>query len=113
LKHTYIGDLVITVEPPSATGATPIMLHNRAGGANHDITRIYDKTSVPGLAAFAGKACDGTWTLRIRDAAAQDSGVLVSFSLRLSFLHQERVVAPAPEAAAAKPIRKRTARKRN
>jgi len=111
LKHTYIGDLVITVEPPPATGAAPIMLHDRAGGANHDITKIYDKTSVPALAAYAGQACNGTWTLRIRDAAAQDSGVLVSFSLRLSFLHQERVVAPAPEATA-KPIRKRTAKKR-
>lgn len=112
LKHTYIGDLVITVEPPPATGVAPVVLHNRAGGGTHDLKKTYDKTSAPGLAAFAGKACNGTWTLRIRDAAAQDAGTLVSFSLLLSFLHQDRVAAPAPEPAAAKPTRKRAAKKR-
>jgi len=35
----------------------------------------------------------------------------VSFSLQLSFVHQDRVVAPAPEAAA-KPTQKRAAKKR-
>jgi subtilisin-like proprotein convertase family protein len=89
----------------------PVVLHNRAGGTD-DLTKTYDKTTAPGLAAFAGKACNGTWTLRIRDAAAQDAGTLVSFSLLLSFLHQDRVVAPAPEPGV-KLIRKRAAKKRN
>jgi len=99
LRHTYIGDLIVTLEPPPTTNVAPIVLHNRAGGASHDITKTYDKSSTPALAAFAGKICNGTWTLRIQDAAAEDSGTLVSFAVRLTFPHQNRVVAPAPEPA--------------
>jgi subtilisin-like proprotein convertase family protein len=99
LKHTYIGDLVITLEPPTATGVAPVVLRNRAGGSGKAIKTVYDEASVPSLAAFAGKTCDGIWTLRIRDAAALDAGTLLSFSLRLSFPHPDRVVAPAPEAS--------------
>jgi subtilisin-like proprotein convertase family protein len=98
LKHTYVGDLVITLEPPTGIGAPPITLHNRAGGSGGAIKLVYDKMSVPGLVAFAGKPCNGTWTLRIRDAAARDAGTLLSFSLRLSFPHPERAVASPPPA---------------
>ena len=106
LKHSFIGDLIISLEPPTGTGVAPLTLHNRAGGSGSEIKAVYDKASVAALVAFAGKACNGTWTLRIRDAAAQDSGTLVSFSLRLSFVHQERMVAPLPEAAATPARRK-------
>jgi subtilisin-like proprotein convertase family protein len=99
LKHSFIGDLIISLEPLTSTGIAPVTLHNRAGGSGNKIKAVYDKASVAALMAFAGKACNGTWTLRIRDAAAQDSGTLVSFSLRLSFVHQERMVAPLHEAA--------------
>jgi subtilisin family serine protease len=106
LKHTFIGDLVITLEPPTAIGAAAVVLHRRAGGS-------------PALGAFAGKSCKGTWTLRIRDAAAIDSGTLVSFSLALSFPHPDRVVRPPEPKAAAKPWKvakkkatKKTARKK-
>ncbi len=102
LTHTWIGDLVITLEPPPALGVAPVFLHNRAGGSADAIKTVYDAASTPGLAAFAGKACNGVWTLRIRDAAAQDSGTLVSFSLRLSFLHPDRIVRPAPRAERAR-----------
>jgi subtilisin family serine protease len=119
LKHSWIGDLVITLEPPAATGVAPVTLHNRAGGSGSTIKTVYDKASVPELGAFAGKACNGTWTLRIRDAAAQDAGTLLSFSLRLSFVHQERMVAPAPtvggaraSAARGTPARTRPSRRR-
>ena len=94
-------------------------LHNRAGGSGSTIKTVYDKASVPELGAFAGKACNGTWTLRIRDAAAQDAGTLLSFSLRLSFVHQDRMVAPAPtvggaraSAARGTPARTRPSRQR-
>jgi subtilisin family serine protease len=119
LKHSWIGDLVITLEAPAATGVAPVTLHNRAGGSGSTIKTVYDKASVPELVAFAGKACNGTWTLRIRDAAAQDAGTLLSFSLRLSFVHQERMVAPAltvggAQASAARgtPARTRPSRRR-
>lgn len=95
LKHTYIGDLIITLQPPAATGVNPVVLHNRAGGSTRDLKKTYDAASNPALAAFAGKSCQGTWTLQIRDMAALDFGLLISFSLGLSFAHPDRS-APVP-----------------
>lgn len=90
LQHTYIGDLVITLVPPVKTGAGPIVLHNRAGGSARNLKKTYDVVNTPALAQLAGRSCKGTWTLRIRDAAAEDFGTLVSFSLGLFFLHPDR-----------------------
>lgn len=90
LKHTYIGDLIITLHPPAATGVNPVVLHRRAGGPTRDLKKTYDAATTPALASFVGKSCKGTWTLEIKDAAAQDSGTLVSFSLSLSFPHADR-----------------------
>jgi subtilisin family serine protease len=84
LEHTYIGDLVITLIPPPGRGLSNVVLHNRRGGRTHDIDMLYDASSTPGLAAFVGQRCDGTWTLRVEDRAARDSGTLVQFSLQLS-----------------------------
>ncbi|MBL8325081.1 MAG: S8 family serine peptidase [Rubrivivax sp.] len=85
LAHSYIGDLVLTLEPPAATGLAAVTLHNRTGGTRNSIKKVYDKLTTPKLAAFAGKACNGRWTLKVRDAAAQDSGTLATFSVRLVF----------------------------
>jgi subtilisin family serine protease len=90
LKHTYIGDLVISVRPPVGTGVGPIVLHQREGGPARDLSKTYDAATTPALAALAGKSCRGKWTLVVRDAAAQDFGTLVSFSLMLSFVHPDR-----------------------
>jgi subtilisin family serine protease len=90
LQHTYIGDLIITLQPPAATGVSPIVLHNRAGGSTKNLKKTYDAATTPALAAFAGKSCQGTWTLQIQDAAAQDFGLLNAFSLGLSFAHPDR-----------------------
>lgn len=112
LRHTYIGDLLITIEPPAALSMAPVTLHNRAGGSHKSIKKVYDAAIVPALSNFAGKACNGTWTLSIRDAAAQDAGVLSTFSLRLSFSHTERMLTSraTPDA---KPAKKRVARKKS
>ncbi len=102
IKHTFIGDLVITLEPPAATGVAPVVLHRRAGGSTNDLKKQYDADTTPALAKFAGKSCKGTWTLKVQDAARQDSGTLVSFSLGLSFAHPDRaprVAEAAPEKA--------------
>jgi subtilisin family serine protease len=85
LLHTYIGDLRITLTPPSSTGAGSIVLHNRAGGSGKNLKRTYDASSVPKLASLAGKKCNGSWNLKIEDKAAQDSGTLVSFGVELRF----------------------------
>ncbi|MDR4507190.1 MAG: S8 family serine peptidase [Candidatus Brocadiaceae bacterium] len=100
LKHTYIGDLVITLQPPANTGVNPVMLHNRVGGSTKNLKKTYDVATTPALAAFSGKNCQGAWILQIQDAAAHDFGLLVSFSLGLSFTHQDfspRVPEPKTE----------------
>jgi subtilisin family serine protease len=95
LRHSYIGDLVVTLEPPATTGVAAVVLHRRAGGSAKDLKKHYDAGNTPALGRFAGKSLKGIWTLRIQDAAAQDSGTLVSFGLTLSFAHPDRV-APRP-----------------
>lgn len=90
LLHTYVGDLIITLVPPARTGAGQIVLHNRVGGAGKNLSRVYDVLNTPALGRLAGKSCRGRWTLRIRDAAAQDSGTLKAFSLQLTFAHADR-----------------------
>ncbi|MBL8342965.1 MAG: S8 family serine peptidase [Rubrivivax sp.] len=102
LAHSYIGDLVLTLEPPAATGLAAVTLHSRTGGTLNSIKKVYDKLTTPKLAAFAGKACNGRWTLKVRDAAAQDSGTLATFSVRLIF---------APPAAPALPVKAAPARR--
>jgi subtilisin family serine protease len=64
LKHTYIGDLIITLQPPATTGVNKVTLHDRAGGSTKDLKKTYDAVTTPALAAFVGKSCRGTWTLR-------------------------------------------------
>ncbi len=90
LLHTYIGDLIVTLVPPARTGAGQIVLHNRVGGAGRNLSKVYDVLNTPALGRLAGKSCKGRWTLRIRDAAAQDSGTLKGFSLQLTFAHADR-----------------------
>jgi subtilisin-like proprotein convertase family protein len=96
LRHTYIGDLVLTLLPPPASGVGPIVLHDRKGGSKNDLRVSYDVASTPALAALSGRSPRGTWTLRARDAAAYDMGTLVTFGLTLRFAHPDRVLVPAP-----------------
>jgi len=115
LTHSYIGDLVLTLEPPAATGVAPIVLHNRTGGTRNSLKKVYDKTITSKLAGLAGKACNGRWTLKIKDAAAQDSGMLATFSVRLVFAQPGAPAAtpstaPVKAAAKKKPARKAAAK---
>jgi len=84
LEHSWIGDLVITAIPPAASGIRAIVLHNRAGGRRKQIDMNYDSTNTPALAALDGKSCQGAWTIRVEDKAAQDSGTLIQIGLQLS-----------------------------
>ncbi|MGE3819721.1 MAG: S8 family serine peptidase [Isosphaeraceae bacterium] len=93
IKHTFIGDLVITLTPPPATGAGHLRLHDRAGGATKDLKKTYDAAMIPKLASLRGKSSKGTWTLQVRDAAAQDEGTLIAFGLELTL----QPPAPDPE----------------
>lgn len=96
IRHTYIGDLIISLLPPADTGVGTVVLHSRAGGSTKNLKQTFDAFTTPALAKFSGKKCKGAWTLQIQDVAAQDSGTLVSFGLNLSFPRADRVMF-APE----------------
>ena len=85
LKHTWISDLIITLMPPANLGGSPIVLHNRAGGSGKKINRVYDSTTTPALGTLSGRTCNGLWTLQIQDTEAQDTGILLSCSIGLTF----------------------------
>ena len=85
IRHTYIGDLVVTLVPPSSTGAGPIVLHDRSGASTANIVRVIDAQAVPGLDAVTGRAAQGAWTLRVEDREARDEGTLRSFGVELTF----------------------------
>ncbi|WDZ86968.1 S8 family peptidase [Micromonospora cathayae] len=73
IVHTYIGDLVVTLVAPD--GSTYV-LHNRAGGSADNINTTYPVN-------LSSEARNGTWTLRVQDAAAGDVGYLNSWTLGL------------------------------
>lgn len=85
VEHTYVGDLVVRVRPPATTGLAPLTLHDRTGGGMNDLKRTYDPTNAPDLARVLGVVPQGTWVLEIRDTAAEDTGVIVSWGLELGF----------------------------
>ncbi|WP_436494798.1 proprotein convertase P-domain-containing protein [Actinokineospora sp. HUAS TT18] len=73
IVHTYIGDLVVTLVAPD--GSTYV-LHNRAGGSADNINQTYTVN-------LSGEARNGTWRLRVQDAAAADTGRIDSWTLTL------------------------------
>ena len=85
IEHTYRGDLVVTLRPPSATGAPPVVLHNREGGSANNIKKTYDEVNAPGLVALKNKSPKGTWKLSVADKEKQDTGKIRSFSVEMSF----------------------------
>ncbi|MGF7212770.1 subtilisin-like proprotein convertase family protein [Skermanella aerolata] len=83
IAHTWIGDLVVTLNPPPGMGIAPITLHDRASGSGRDLKRSYDVNSVPGLAGCRGKSPRGPWTLVVEDKAAEDVGKIRGLTLEL------------------------------
>ncbi|MEV0397464.1 trypsin-like serine protease [Polymorphospora rubra] len=73
IVHTYKGDLVVTLVAPDGSLYT---LHNRTGGSADNIDTTYTVN-------LSSEARNGTWKLRVRDAAAADVGYLNSWTLRL------------------------------
>jgi subtilisin-like proprotein convertase family protein len=73
ILHTYIGDLVVTLVAPD--GSTYV-LHNRAGGSADNINQTYTVN-------LSSEVRNGTWNLRVQDAAAADVGTIDSWTLTL------------------------------
>ena len=81
ITHSYIGDLVVSLESPAGTVA---VLHNRQGEFADNIVRVYTALNSPELAAMIGEATAGTWRLKTVDKAGMDEGKLNSWNLRLT-----------------------------
>jgi Zn-dependent metalloprotease/subtilisin-like proprotein convertase family protein len=73
IVHTYIGDLVVTLVAPDGS---LYVLHNRTGGTTNNINQTYTVN-------LSGEAPNGTWRLRVRDAAFLDTGYINSWTLTL------------------------------
>jgi subtilisin-like proprotein convertase family protein len=81
VTHTWIGDLRVTLTGPNGAVA---VLHDRAGSNGDDIHRTFGVADTPSLAAFRGLEPNGSWTLEVRDLAADDKGILKSWTLDLA-----------------------------
>ena len=73
ILHTYIGDLLVTLIAPD--GST-YLLHNRAGGGTDNLHHTYP-------ANLSSEPANGTWKLRVQDAAAADVGRIDSWTISL------------------------------
>jgi lysyl endopeptidase len=86
ISHTYIGDLEVDLIAPSGTA---VRLHDRSGGSSSDIVTTYAEPggTIPdgpgSLSDLIDEQTAGTWTLRVRDNANQDTGTLNSWALRI------------------------------
>ncbi len=96
ITHTFDSDLVISLIGPDAT---TVVLANRAGGSGDNFTStVFDDQAATAissgaapftgsfrpqepLSAFVGKPVAGTWTLRVADVAAEDTGTLSAWGL--------------------------------
>ncbi|WP_144121214.1 M4 family metallopeptidase [Catellatospora sichuanensis] len=73
IYHTYKGDLVVDLVAPDGSVYN---LSNRAGGSADNIIQTFSRN-------LSTEAANGTWTLRVRDAASADTGRIDTWSLTL------------------------------
>lgn len=83
IEHTYIGDLVVTLQAPAGSGIAAIVLHDKAGGGTDNLVKTYDAANTPALAGVVGKSAAGTWALVVKDTARGDQGRLRGITLEL------------------------------
>ena len=73
IVHTYIGDLVVSLVAPDGSVYT---LQSRSGGSTDNIDQTYTVN-------LSSEAANGSWRLRVQDAASLDTGYVNSWSLNL------------------------------
>ncbi|MBP2326836.1 aminopeptidase S [Kibdelosporangium banguiense] len=72
IKHTYSGDLIVDVIAPDGTAYN---VHNRAGGSADNVIGTFTINA-------SSEVANGTWKLRVRDAASADVGTINAWSLQ-------------------------------
>lgn len=80
--HSWISDLKVALVAPDGT---EIVLHNHEGADGDDIHATWSSGSQSQLAALAGSAIQGTWSLAVVDTASQDVGRLVRWGLVIGY----------------------------
>ncbi|GLY94304.1 M4 family metallopeptidase [Actinoplanes sp. NBRC 103695] len=73
ITHTWRGDLVVSLIAPDGTA---YVLHNRADGSADDLKKTFTVN-------LSTETANGSWKLRVQDAASQDTGVLNRWALTL------------------------------
>jgi subtilisin family serine protease len=71
IVHTYRGDLVVSLIAPD--GSAYVLL-NRNGGSANNIDQTF-------TASVSSESTNGTWRLRVQDAASIDTGYINSWTL--------------------------------
>jgi subtilisin family serine protease/subtilisin-like proprotein convertase family protein len=74
IVHTFQGDLVVSLVAPDGS---VYVLHNRTGAGADNIDQTYSVD-------LSSEVANGTWRLRVQDAAAADVGYLNSWTLNLA-----------------------------
>jgi subtilisin-like proprotein convertase family protein len=82
IKHTYIGDLDLTLVSPVGT---TVLLHNNSGGGADNIFTWYDTETQPAepLSKVNGENSQGIWKLRVEDSATGDTGTIDDWKLEV------------------------------
>jgi serine protease len=84
IKHTYRGDLRMTLNSPPGLGN--ILLEDKTGGSAHDIIKSYRSSAEPQLfAQVIGKSAQGAWELKVEDTAKDDVGVIVKWGVAITY----------------------------
>ncbi|WP_223635415.1 M4 family metallopeptidase [Corallococcus sp. EGB] len=76
IKHTWSGDLKVSVTSPSGKTA---VVQDRKGGSKDDIIGSFDLSET-----FKGESAKGEWTITVEDKAARDTGTLNNWSLNIT-----------------------------
>lgn len=71
IQHTYIGELTVELE----RGGQTLVLWENQGVDQDNLERTFMVNE------FNGQDARGTWTLRVRDLAAEDQGTLLGWTL--------------------------------
>ena len=72
IRHTYRGDLVVDLIAPDGSVYN---VHNRSGGSADNLVATFTVNA-------SGEVAAGTWRLRVRDAASNDTGTINAWSLQ-------------------------------
>lgn len=84
ITHTYVGDLAVTLTSPTGAVSTLSKTHGCKTSSFTELGSCSFTGNVWrfGSARHLGEAANGTWTLKVADGAAGDTGTLSSWSLK-------------------------------